>query len=210
MSNGVTAATQAPAPQADQDGYDPTAWKRNRVPIGVDIALGLLFFAVAKMTDLTTAALVGAAAGIALVVAQRFVKVDLIGGLALFGVAMLLLSAALAYAFQDEDAVKWRGTVLGLISAGLFLADGLIGRGRHLGERMLRYLPYTDVDSRRLAIGMGTLGVFSALLNLVVALYASTDVWLFYTTFLDTVVVVGLIMIVFRYARTGQPQPATA
>ena len=43
--------------------YDSGVWKRNRIPIGVDIALGLLFFMVAKLTDLTTAALVGAGRG---------------------------------------------------------------------------------------------------------------------------------------------------
>lgn len=61
---------------------------RNRIPIAVDIATGLLFFVVAKLTDLTTAALVGAAVGIALVLFQRITKIDVTGGLALFGIAM--------------------------------------------------------------------------------------------------------------------------
>jgi intracellular septation protein A len=165
-------------------GIDPDAWKRNRVPIAVDIALGLLFFVVAKLTDLSTAAIVGAAAGIGLIVLQRFVKVDLIGGLALFGVAMLLISAGLALAFQDDLAVKMRSTIVGTISAVLFLTDGLFG-GRWLGRGMARYLPYTDVDIGRLAIGMGVLGLVTAGLNTAVALLASTDMWLFYTTFLD-------------------------
>lgn len=185
---------------AHAPGLDPGAWKRNRVPIAVDLVLGLIFFVVAKLTDLSTAAIVGAAVGLTLVVIQRFVKTDLIGGLALFGVVMLLLSAALALAFQDDLAVKLRSTILGIISAALFLGDGLLG-GKWLGRGMMRYLPFTDVDPGRLAIGMGVLGLIAAGLNTAVALLASTDVWLFYTTFLDLPLIFLMIFAVFRFAR---------
>ena len=184
----------APAP------YDPGAFRRNKVPILVDVLLGILFFVVAKLTDLSTAALVGAGAGLALVILQRFVKVDLLGGLALFGVFMLLVSAGLAIVFQDDMAVKMRTTIVGILSASLFLGDGLLG-GNRLGKGMARYLPYTDVDPGRLAIGMGVLGLFMAGLNFVVARLASTDVWLFYTTFVDLLLVMVLVLLVFRYAR---------
>jgi hypothetical protein len=142
--------------QGGAEGVDLGQFKRNRVPIAIDISLGLLFYIVAKATDLSTAAIVGAVVGLALVVVQRFVKVDLIGGLALFGVVMLLLSAALAILFQDDMAVKMRGTILGVISAVLFLGDGLFG-GNRLGKGLARYLPYSDMDPGRLAIGMACL-----------------------------------------------------
>src|SRR5690606_9110584 len=51
-------------------GLDMSRYKANRVPIAVDIALGLLFFVIAKYTDLSTAAIVGAVAGLALLVIQ--------------------------------------------------------------------------------------------------------------------------------------------
>jgi intracellular septation protein A len=159
-----------------------------------------LFFAVAKLTDLPTAAIVGAAAGIGLVVAQRFVKVDLIGGLALFGIVMLLLSAGLAIAFQDDWAVKMRSTILGLVSAALFLGDGLLG-GNRLGRGLSRYLPYTDIDPGRLALGMGLLGLAMAGLNYLVASTASTDIWLFYTTFVDFFLIMLAALAVFAFAR---------
>lgn len=181
-------------------GYDPGQLARNKVPIVVDLALGLLFFVVAKLTDLSTAALVGAGAGIALVVAQRFVRVDLTGGLALFGVVLLLISAGLAIAFQDDMAVKMRGTIVGTISAVLFLGDGLLG-GNRLGKALTRYLPYNDVDPGRLALGMGVLGLVMAGLNYAVARLASTDVWLFYTTFVDFFLIMVLIFAVFAFAR---------
>lgn len=181
-------------------GYDPRQLRRNKVPLLVDIVLGLLFFVVAKLTDLSTAALVGAGAGLALVVAQRFVKVDLLGGLALFGIFMLLVSAGLALAFQDDMAVKMRSTIVGLISAAMFLGDGLLG-GNRLGKAFARYVPYNDIDPARLALGMGIMGVVTAALNYAVARLTSTDVWLFYTTFGDFVLIVGMVLIVFSFAR---------
>lgn len=195
-------------PDGTRAGYDPDQLKRNKVPIMVDLALGLLFFVVAKLTDLSTAAIVGAVAGIALVIAQRFVKVDLLGGLALFGVVLLLVSAGLAVAFEDEFIIKMRSSIVGAISAALFLGDGLLG-GNRLGKALSRYLPYNDLDPGRLAIGMGVLGLVMAVLNYLVALFASTDVWLFYTTFVDFFLVMLMILVVFRYAR-GQLFPRKA
>jgi intracellular septation protein A len=202
------AMPEAAAKMARDPGMDMSAYKRNRVPIMVDIGLGLLFFAVAKRTDLSTAALVGAAAGIALVAAQRYVKVDLVGGLALFGVLMLLVSAGLAILFQDDMAVKMRTTIVGLISSTLFLGDGLLG-GNRLGKGLARYLPYKDIDPGRLGIGMGVLGLIMAALNYGVARLASTDVWLFYSTFVDFALVMVLIFAVLRFARR-KPMPGRA
>jgi intracellular septation protein A len=184
-----------------ESGEDFGVWKRNRVPIAVDIAMGLIFFVVAKLSDLPTAALVAAGLGIALIVAQRFVKVDLIGGMALFGVVMALLSAGLALAFQDDMAVKLRGVILGTISAIFFLTDGLVLKGRRLGRGMMRYIPYNDIDPRRLSIGMGVLGLALALVNLAAARLLSTDAWLYYTTFGDILLFMVLVQFAFRYAR---------
>jgi intracellular septation protein A len=188
------------AKMATDPGTDMSRYKANKVPIVVDIALGLLFFVVAKLTDLSTAALVGAAVGIALVVVQRFVRLDLTGGLALFGVVMLLISAGLALVFQDDFAIKMRSSIVGTISAVLFLGDGLLG-GNRLGKALARYLPYSDIDPGRLALGMGVLGLVIAGLNYAVARFASTDVWLFYTTFVDFFLVIALVFVVLAYAR---------
>jgi len=188
------------SPSGLPEGYDLGQIRRNKVPLLVDIGLGLLFFAVAKLTDLPTAAIVGAGAGLALVVAQRFVKADLLGGLAMFGIVMLLLSAALAITFQDDMAVKMRSTIIGLVSAAAFLGDGLLG-GNRLGRGLGRYLPYADLDPGRLALGLGVLGLAMAGLNYLVASLASTDIWLFYTTFVDFVLVMLLALFVFAFAR---------
>jgi intracellular septation protein A len=128
------------------------------------------------------------------------VKVDLLGGLAMFGIVMLLISAGLAIAFQDDLAVKMRSTIVGIISAAFFLSDGLFG-GRWLGRGLSRYLPYNDIDPARLALGMGVVGLGMAGLNYLVATRMSTDFWLFYSTFLDFFLVILLIMVVFQFAR---------
>jgi len=40
-------------------------------------------------------------------------------------------------------------------------------------------------------------------LNYGVAVVASTDLWLFYTTFVDIALALGLFMLALRYARGG-------
>lgn len=181
--------------------YDPDKLRRNKVPILVDLATGLLFFVIAKLTDLTTAALVGAGIGVGLLVVQRFVKVDLVGGLALFGVAMLLVGAGLAIVFADEAMIKQRSTIVGLIGAACFLGDGLLLKGRKLGAGLNRYMAYADIDNRRLAIGMGLVGLAMAGGNSLVAALFNTDVWLIYTTFLDIPVSIVLVLAAIRWAR---------
>ena len=173
----------------------------NKVPITVDIATGLLFFIVAKLTDLTTAALVGAGVGLALVVVQRFVKVDLLGGLAMFGIIMLMISGGFAYAFQDEEWVKMRSTIVGLIGAGVFLTDGLLLKGRYIGKGLSRYIAYADINERRLAISLGIVGIAMAAINFGVARVFSTDIWLFYTTFGDIFVSFGMALYAINWSR---------
>jgi len=194
-----------------EDQYGPGGGmdrlKANKPAIIADISLGLLFFAVAKLADLPTAAIVAAVAGLGLVVAQRFVKVDLLGGMALFGIVMLLLSAGFALAFQDDWAVKMRSTVVGLIGAGLFLTDGLLG-GRYLGKRLTNYLPMNGLDPRRLAIGMGVAGLLMAGLNYGVAALFSTDIWLFYSSFADVFISMAFVYGALAYARMPVTQRA--
>ncbi|MGL5837480.1 MAG: septation protein IspZ [Sphingorhabdus sp.] len=183
-----------------QPAYDMEKLKANRLPIGVDIVLGLFFFVVGKYVGLTEAALFGAAAGIILLVVQRITKIDLLGGLASFGIVMLLLSAGFAWFFQDEEWVKQRSTIIGLIGAAAFLTDGLFG-GRWLGQGLSRYVAYSDIVPRRLALSMGVVGITMAGANWLVARLASTDVWLFYTTFVDFLIVFALAIFAVQWSR---------
>jgi intracellular septation protein A len=194
------AVARANPDQLAQHGIDFTALRQSRWVIAIDVALGLLFYGVALYVSLQTAAILGAAVGFALIIAQRFVKVDIVGGLATFGIFMLLVSAALAWAFQDDYWVKQRSTIVGIIGAVAFLGDGLCG-GRWLGKGMSRYMAYSDVRPKRLAIGMGITGLAMAALNAVVAQVASTNIWLFYHTFVDVFVAIGFASIAIQWAR---------
>lgn len=174
--------------------------KENRLPFAVDVVTGLLFYVIAKMTDLQTAALVGVVVGFGLIVFQRITKIDVTGGLALFGIAMLCISAGLALWLNDDEWIKLRGTITGLIAASIFLIDGLRG-GPYIGKGLARYMPYSDLNPGRFAIAMGSIGVIMAGLNYAAAKLLTTDSWLFYTTFVDTFVVIGLVFFALRFAR---------
>lgn len=178
--------------------------KHNRLPFAVDIITGLLFFALAKIWDLNTAALVGVAVGVGLLLFQRITKIDVTGGLALFGIFMLALSAGLALVFADEAWVKQRGTITGLIGAAIFLIDGLRG-GPYIGKGLARYMPYADIDPGRFALAMGVIGLVMAGLNYAVAVLFSTDIWLFYKTFLDWIVVMAMVVFAIRFSRKPKP-----
>jgi intracellular septation protein A len=190
--------------QVQQAQADAEQWQRNKPSILVDIALALLFFAVSKLTgNLTTAALVGAGAGLAVVVIQRFVKADLLGGLAMFGVFTLLLSAGFSLWFQDERMVQLKGTILGTLVASLMLSDAGFNKGRYFGARVARYLPGPPIQTARLAAGMGLLGLTMAGLNLLVTHTLSKDAWLTYTTFIDAPLAMLLAFAVIHWARKG-------
>ncbi len=176
-------------------------WQRNKYSIYADMALGALFFIVGKVTeDLALAAIIGAGAGLLLVVMQRFVKVDLLGGFAVFGTIMLLISAAFSLALQDDYWVQMKGTVLGLLTASIFMIDGLLRRGAYFGARIERYMPL-PLNHERIAIGMSLVGVVMALANYYVANHFTEDFWLTWTTFLDLPLSMALFYAVVFWAR---------
>lgn len=177
------------------------AWSRNKYSIYVDLAIGALFFILAKQTDnLAMSALVTAGAGLAVVVVQRFVKVDLLGGLALFGIVMLLISAGFSWFFDDDWAVQMKSTILGLVVATITLGDALFNKGRYFGARLLRYM-MQPMDAQKLALGLGCLGLVMAGVNWLFAEFTSKDTWLYYTSFGDFILSVVLMLAVMRYAR---------
>lgn len=192
-------------PVSDADARAREQWQRNKWTLATDLGMAVLFFVVGKMSEsLVTPALVCAGAGLLLIIVQRFVKVDLLGGLALFGVAVLCVSAAFAWYFQDDWAVKMRSTIVGGAVAVVMYADALFNRGGYFGGRLARFMP-NPIDTRRMAAGLATLGVVMALLNWGVAKFLSKDTWLLYTSFGDTVISVLLAMAVIRFAELKRP-----
>ena len=132
---------------------------------------------------------------------QRFVKVDLLGGFAVFGTIMLLISGIFSLILQDEYWVQMKGTLLGLMIALVFFLDGVFRKGTYFGARFERYIPGGALHQNRLAIGMSFTGVFGALSNYFVAENFSEDFWLTYTTFLDFPIFIVLFLLVLRWSR---------
>ena len=176
-------------------------WEQNKYSIYADLGLGALFFIVSKITgDLVLAAIVGGVTGLGLIVLQRFVKVDLLGGFAVFGTIMLGISTAFSLVLQDSYWVQMKGTALGLFMATLFMADGLLRQGAYFGARFERYMP-GSLHHNRLAIGMSLMGILSAGGNYVVAENFSEDFWLTYTTFLDFPIFMVSFFLILQWAR---------
>lgn len=205
FAKGVEPSAEHLENERQEQARQTAQFARNKPSLFFDVFIALLFFVVAKFSNLTIAALVSAGAGIIGAIIQRFTKIDLMGGLAAFGVVMSLITAGYALAFQDDDMVKMRSTILGVLTALLFLGDGVFG-GRFLGKRLVRYMPHPDTHPGRLSVGMGSVGGVMAALNFGVASVFSTDLWLFYTTFLDTVLAIGLTFAAIKYA---QPSGST-
>ena len=182
-------------------------WEQNKYSIYADLGLGALFFIVSKVTgDLVLAAIVGGVTGLGLIVLQRFVKVDLLGGFAVFGTIMLGISTAFSLVLQDSYWVQMKGTALGLFTATLFMADGLLRQGAYFGARFERYMP-GSLHHNRLAIGMSLMGIVSAGGNYFVAENFSEDFWLTYTTFLDFPIFMVSFFVILRWAR--KPEDTT-
>lgn len=180
-------------------------FKRNLPSLLTDIGLGVVFFFVGSHYGLVTAAVVGAIAGVILWIVQKITRIDLLGGLAVFGIVISIISAAFAVVFQDPKIVQMRTTIIGLFVAALFLGDGVLFKGKFLGARLERYLP-PNTDAARLAIGIGALGAFMAGSNAAVTELFSEEQWLFYTTFLDTPLAIALGFGVMAWARKA-PRP---
>ena len=186
----------------DNTNHQKDKWRENKYSVYADLVLGALFFIVGKITgDLVFATMVGVVAGLSLILLQRFVKVDVLGGFALFGTIMLLISGIFSLILQDEYWVQMKGTLLGLMVALVFFLDGVFRQGAYFGARFERYLPGGALHHNRLAIGMSFTGVFGALSNYFVAENFSEDFWLTYTTFLDTPLLVILMILVLRWSR---------
>ena len=216
LMQGVTASSGAAEVAAQsQTGIDvsqmiesnQSKWARNKYSIYADLALGALFYLVGKFTeDLALAAIVGAAAGLALVALQRFVKVDLLGGFAVFGTIMLVISAVFSLALQDDYWVQMKGTVLGLFTASIFMIDGVFRQGAYFGARIERYMPL-PLHHNRIAVGMSGLGMLMAFANYYVAENFSEDFWLTWTTFLDMPLSIGLFYAIIFWARKKPTDP---
>lgn len=167
----------------------------------VDLSMGVIFFFVARNFGLVTAAFTGAAVTLALFFVQRFVRVDLLGGFAVFGVIMAVISATLALIFQDDTFVKLRGSLMGLIMASFATIDGLRG-GSYLGKRMALYMGgLGKINPQRAAFALAGAGIALIVIELPLVFLLTTDQWIWYNSFLDSLVAIPIIIGAMMWAR---------
>jgi intracellular septation protein A len=132
------------------------------------------------------------------VVIQRFVKADLLGGFAVFGTIMLLISALFSLIFQSEYLVQLKGTFLGLLSASVLIIDGIFNQGGYFGARFQRYIN-SPIQPKYFVLGLALIGIFMAALNYSIASQLTEDQWLTYDTFVETpIYFVMFFMLVWR------------
>ncbi|MGB6228592.1 MAG: hypothetical protein WBF53_00510 [Litorimonas sp.] len=180
--------------------------KALRPSLYVDFAFGILFVFVAREFGLVTAALTGAGATVVLFLVNPFVKWDLLGGFAAFGAAMALISAGLAWGFQDDLAIKLRGTAMAGIGMAAALFDAVVLKGDYLGRRLAMYMEGLGrIDPRRASFALAGATGLIALIDTPLAFLLTTDQWIWYNAFLDSVIAIPIIIGAMLLAREPQP-----
>ena len=176
--------------------------KKLRPSIFIDICFGVLFFFVAREFGLVTAALTGACATLVLFAVQPFVKWDLLGGFAVFGVVMSLISAGIAWGFQDDLAVKLRGTWMALIGAGFGLYDAFILNGGYLGKRMAMYMEgIGKLNPKRASLALVGSTLILMGIDTPLAFILTTDQWIWYNSVFDMFIAIPIVLGCMYWAR---------
>jgi intracellular septation protein A len=180
--------------------------KALRPSIAVDIAFGVLFFFVAREFGLVTAALTGAAATIVLTIVDQFVKMDLLGGFAVFGVVMSLISAGIAWGFQDDLAIKLRGTWMAIIGAFFSLFDAIVLKGSYLGKRMAMYMEgLYRLNPQRASFALAGATLILMMIDTPLAFILTTDQWIWYNSFFDNFIGIPIVLGSLYFAREKTP-----
>ena len=176
--------------------------KKLRPSLIIDLCFGVLFFFVAREFGLVTAALTGAAATIALVAIQPFTKHDLLGGFAVFGVVMSLISAGIAWGFQDDLAIKLRGTIMAIIAASFSLYDGFVLKGGYLGKRMAMYMEgLGKINPQRASFALAGSTLILMAIDTPLAFILTTDQWIWYNAFFDNIIAIPIVIGAMLMAR---------
>ena len=183
--------------------------KKLRPSIFIDISFGVLFFFVAREFGLVTAALTGAAATLVLFAVQPFTKHDLLGGFAVFGVIMSLISAGIAWGFQDDLAVKLRGTIMSIIAGSFALYEGFVFKGGYLGKRMALYMePIGNLNPRKASFALAGSTFILMSIDTPLAFILTTDQWIWYNAFFDNIIAIPIIIGAMFMAREKRAEPS--
>ena len=194
--------TDADLSKAEKEQAMLERQKELRPSIIIDISFGVLFFFVAREFGLVTAALTGAAATLVLFAVQPFTKHNLLGGFAVFGVIMSLISAGIAWGFQDDLAIKLRGTFMACIAASFALYDGFVLKGGYLGKRMAMYMEgLGQINPQRASFALAGATLLLMMIDTPLAFILTTDQWIWYNAFFDNIIAIPIILGAMLMAR---------
>lgn len=176
--------------------------KELRPSILIDIGFGVLFFFVAREFGLVTAALTGAGATLVLFAIQPFTKLNLLGGFAVFGVVMSLISAGIAYGFQNDLAVKLRGTFMAIIGASFALYDAFVLNGGYLGKRMAMYMEGIGrLNPKKASLALAGATLILMAIDTPLAFILTTDQWIWYNSVFDMFIAIPIVLGAMYLAR---------
>ena len=168
----------------------------------IDIGFGVLFLFVAREFGLVTAALTGAGATLALFAIQPFTKLNLLGGFAVFGVVMSLISAGIAWGFQDDLAIKLRGTFMAIIGGSFALFDAFILQGGYLGKRLAMYMEgIGKMNPKRASIALAVATFIIMGIDTPLAFILTTDQWIWYNSVFDMFISIPIVLGCMYWAR---------
>ena len=199
--------TESPPSQSDNERAALERQKELYPSIAIDICFGVLFFFVAREFGLVTAALTGAGATLILFAVQPFVKWNLLGGFAVFGVVMSLISAGIAWGFQDDLAIKLRGTWMALIGASFSLFDAFVLNGGYLGKRMAMYMEgLGKLNPKRASLALAVSTLILMGIDTPLAFILTTDQWIWYNSVFDMFIAIPIVLSCMYWARE-KPKP---
>ena len=199
--------SQSPPSQSEDERAALERQKELYPSIAIDICFGVLFFFVAREFGLVTAALTGAGATLILFAVQPFVKWNLLGGFAVFGVVMSLISAGIAWGFQDDLAIKLRGTWMALIGASFSLFDAFVLNGGYLGKRMAMYMEgLGKLNPKRASLALAVSTLILMGIDTPLAFILTTDQWIWYNSVFDMFIAIPIVLSCMYWARE-KPKP---
>ena len=97
-------------------------------------------------------------------------------------VILVLIFGTSTIIFHDEDILKWKTTIFSFITASVFLASHFVGK-KVILQRMFNNLELPEDVCRRWNMAWVYFLTFLGFLNLGVAYYFSTDVWVYFKLF---------------------------
>ena len=122
---------------------------------------------------------------------------------------MSLISAGIAWGFQDDLAVKLRGTIMSIIACSFALYDGFILKGGYLGKRMALYMEgLGKLNPRKASFALAGSTFILMSIDTPLAFILTTYQWIWYNAFFDNIIAISIIIGAMFMAREKLTKPS--